>query len=281
MLAFAPTLAEEPSGTNERPAAANPPGFARGRRSCDLILVLAHHYDAEAEWLCTVLRNHRQAVLLLWPEALGVDYRISLFLSGKAKPAGQVCFFQPPAFTFHGHSARYALNRLGYIQPLTWQHAAQAEKDYATAEINAFFSAFVRALPCPLSNPVRNGALWRGQGFETKWLARLGRQGVALHPLATAPPEAAMAALTAADPGTVRRWLHFEGELYCPPHQRTLHSKLERAIKRERPDEMLEFIAIDHAGSPLLLWVSKTPALSCYGANFIAALIGRAGPARR
>jgi hypothetical protein len=243
-----------------------------------VILVLAHHYDAEAEWLCGALRRHRQAALLLCPEALGVDYRISLFLGGNGRHDSRVSFFHPQAHTFQGRCARYAINRLGYVEPLIWKQAESTEKAYATSEINAFFSAFVRALLCPVSNPVRNGALWAGSGFEAKWLSRLQRFGATVHPLATAPPAEALAALNGAGRETIRRWLHVDGELFSPPDQESSYSDVERAILDQGPDEMLEFIGIHEASSPRpkLLWVTRTPALSCYGPNLVAALIDRA-----
>jgi hypothetical protein len=242
-----------------------------------VILVLAHHYDAEAEWLCMTLRREHIAALLLWPEALGVDYRISLFLGHHEAAAGEITFLNERELPLESHSIRYALNRLGYIEPLMWDRAAPRERAYATSEINAFFSAFIRALPCPVSNPVRNGALWTGAGFEAKWFARLRRHGVGLHALASATPAEAWDTLASADRAQVRRWLYFEGELFSPPDQEP-HREMESAIRDESPDEMLEFIAIQETPSrPLqLLWVTRTPAVSCYAPDFLAALIERA-----
>src|SRR5881227_3930810 len=103
-----------------------------------MILVLAHHYDAEAEWLRKTLREgYAQAALLLWPEALGVDYDISLRLRANGNHDATVSMFEPPSRTSCERSARYVVNRLGYIEPLIWKNAAPSEKAYATAEINS------------------------------------------------------------------------------------------------------------------------------------------------
>ena len=245
-----------------------------------MILVLAHHYDAEAGWLCrTVEQDCQQAALLLWPEALGVDYSISLRLRGNGRHDALVSLFGPPASAFSGRSARYVVNRLGYIEPLIWDKAGPSEKAYAAAEINAFFSAFVSSLPCLLSNPVRNGALWAGTGFEARWTSRLHGSGVAIHRLATAGANEALQELNRANPATLRRWLHFEGQLFSPSGQERSYPDIERAILQNDPDEMLEFIAIEDSTtqSPRLLWVSRTPALSCYGRTFVNALAIRTG----
>lgn len=240
-----------------------------------MILILAHHYDAEADWLCKIVeQDYQQAALLVWPEALGVDYSISLRLRGSGKHDALVSFFGPPASALSGRSARYVVNRLGYIEPLVWAKADSSEKAYAAAEVNAFFSAFVSALSCPISNPVRNGALWAGTGFVARWASRLHASGVAVHRLATSGANEAMRELNRADPATLRRWLHFEGRVFSPPGQEKSSPDIERAILEHSPDEMLEFIAIEDstAPHPHVLWVSRTPALSCYGRAFVTAL---------
>ncbi len=245
-----------------------------------MILVLAHHYDAEADWLCrTVELDFQQAACLLWPEALGVDYRISLRLRGSGRHDALVSLVKPTASVFSGRSARYVINRLGYIEPLVWDKAIPSEKTYAAAEINAFFSAFVRSLPCSVSNPVRHGALWAGTGFEARWMSRLHRAGVLVHRLATADANEALQELSRADPATLLRWMHFEGQLFKPAGQERCYPDIERAILQESPDEMLELMAVvdPRTQRPQLLWLSRTPALSCYGRPFVSALADRAG----
>lgn len=245
-----------------------------------MILVLAHHYDVEASWLCRSIQEHcGQSALLLWPEALGVDYCISLQLHGDGGHHAEVSFFERQMEKFDGRDPSYAVNRLGYIEPLIWDKAAGPEKAYAAAEINAFFSAFVRALPCPVSNPVRNGALWAGSGFEARWASLLHRRGVAVHPLATAGANEALGALSRAHPASIRRWLHFEGHVFPYPGHERAYPEVEMAILHHDPDELLEFIAIEDSTflQPHLLWVSRTPALSCYGHTFVRTLTNRIG----
>jgi hypothetical protein len=244
-----------------------------------VILILAHHYDAEAEWLCAALRRQGQSAALLWPEALGVDYAISLFLRSDGQHAGHIRFFGPPSRTVAITDLRYAVNRLGYVAPLIWEHAVSGEREYATSEINAFFSGLIRALPCGVSNPVRNGALWSGAGFEATWLSRLGRHGISI-----ALPERGAAADLAAmlarpDHEAPLRWLHVNRALFSPPGQAN-YPALERAIGQEDADEMLEFVAIEDPGSsssPRLVGVTRTPALSCFGPTLVDALIEHTG----
>ena len=254
-----------------------------------MILILAHHFDLEAEWLHRTLRDdYAQASLLLWPEALAVDYRITLALHGDGRREADVAFFDRTVGaldreTFDCQASRYAINRLSYIEPSIWKNADTAEKAYAESEINAFFSAFVRALPCPVSNPARHGALWTQAGFEARWASALHRSGVAVDPRAFGDPAIALAALSVADPSAVRRWMYFDGAVLAPPGQTTTGTEtLGRAVLERAPDEVLEFVAIEESidAPARLLWVSRTPALSCYGSAFIDMLIDRAVPAR-
>src|SRR5437879_4593169 len=119
-----------------------------------MLLVIAHHYDAEARWLCeTLKRDYNIAATLLIPEAMGIDYSISLHLKNNGQHHSTIFFYEPET-RLKSSEVWYAINRLSYINPLIWQHVDQVEKAYATNEINAFFSAFIQSLRCPVSNSI-------------------------------------------------------------------------------------------------------------------------------
>lgn len=248
-----------------------------------MILVLANHYDAEADWLRRALEQRgRHPVLLLCPEALGVDYGISLRLRNDGRHGCTVSFFGEAARRCDGDQIRYAVNRLGYIEPLVWRSADEGERIYATSEINAFFPALIESLRCPVDSPVQHGALWVDGGFELRWAARLNARGVDVHPSMTGPPGQAVTTLLEADPAALRRWMCFEGQVFTPAAQGGAHPHVAQHLRALAPTQTLEFVCLQGADPAALqlLHVSRTPALSWYGQPFIDALLVHADGAR-
>ena len=247
-----------------------------------MILVLAHHHDAEGAWLVHALQARQQRSLLLCPEALGVDYGISLRLRNDGRDESAIAFFDPSVGGVESAQFRYAVNRLGFIEPLVWRSAPERERLYATSEINAFFPALIESLRCRVDSPVAHGALWPDSGFALRWAARLHARGVAIHPALAASPVQACATWMASDPAALRRWLCFEGEVFVPPAQGSAHAHVTHALRSLAPGRTLEFIGLQGDADAVvqLLQVSCTPSLSWYGRPFIDALITHAEDSR-
>jgi hypothetical protein len=241
-----------------------------------MILVLAHYHDAEAHWLCHALRlDGRRRTTFLCPEAMGVDYSISLRLRNDGNHFAKITFIEPNACSVNSNEIRFAVNRLNYIEPLVWKSAAAGEQLYATSELNAFFPAVIQSLECPVDNPVHHGALWTHDGFAAQWAVRLHRLGVAIHPLAIGKQSAIVEALRQEKPADLRRWMVFNRQVFTPAGQAPEPSDIAHAISALATEESLEFIAVRDrkAGTLQVLHVSRTPALSCYGQAYIGALI--------
>jgi hypothetical protein len=243
-----------------------------------MILVLAHHHDVEAQWLLATLQRRAIAALHLCPEALGVDYAITLALRNDGRHASEIVFFDDAVGRVASERFGYAVNRLGYIDPLVWRWAQEGERAYASSEINAFFPALVESLRCRVDSPVPHGALWVDSGFAPRWAARLGAHGVAVHPAMAAGAAESCAVLMASDPARLRRWLWFEGEVLAPPGQPAAPVDMPRILRALAPRQALEFVCLQgaRASDLQLLHVSRTPALSCYGEPFVQVLVSQA-----
>lgn len=257
MPACDPTSVQAPCATNEA-----------------MIVVLAHHHDAEAQWLCETLRRRGGLALLLCPEALGVDYAITLSLRNDGQHAWEIAFFDATIGRVSSDRIGFAVNRLGFIDPLMWRSASAGERAYASNEINAFFPALIESLRCRVDSPVQHGALWSDSGSELRWAARLHARGVAVHPAMTGDPADAWEMLRAADPARLRRWLCFEGRVLAPTGQPAVVVDMKGALHGLAPRQVLEFVCVQGAAPAdlQLLQVSRTPALSCYGLQFVEAL---------
>ncbi len=240
-----------------------------------MLLILAHHNDLEAQWLYTdLLAAGRVPARLLMPEALGIDYDITLQLHNRGNHGVHVQFYQP-AETIDGSDVSYLLNRLTYIEPLVWNNAEPAEKTYNTNELNAFFPALIEAIPCPVSNPIHHGALYGDSAFSRKWTRLLTRQGCTIHPDAPGNPERVYRLLNDHAATGLARIMLCDKEIILPPGQEQWAELpvLQRCIRDQGSVETLEFIFLRNAGGePALLHVSKTPALSVYGPNITAFL---------
>jgi hypothetical protein len=243
-----------------------------------MILIIAHHHDAEALWLCKTLKeDFSLPACLLLPEALGIDYSISLHLKNNGQHHSTI-FFHEPELCLESNQVWYAFNRLSYINPLVWQYADPVEKAYAASEINAFFPALIHSLPCPVSNGIHHGALYWEAGFAAKWAAHLQGYGVSVHPLATDITEKLFEKLNATPVEDIRRIIYFENEIILPPGQEPFknYANLENCIIKKGGSETLEFVFLKNADrEPELLQISKTPSISHYGTRFTEAIFQR------
>ncbi len=141
-----------------------------------MVLILAHYYDKEAAWLADKLAD----AFLLVPEALGVDYDITLRLSDREIRAA----LHPlqGGREFSSPDVSFMLNRLSFIDPLVWKKADETERTYVTGEINAFFAAFIHAFSCPVVNPVVNGSLMESSSRNFSLIMVLQKMGMTIHP---------------------------------------------------------------------------------------------------
>ena len=240
-----------------------------------MLLIIAHHYDAEALWLYDTLNSeHTIPVTLLQPEALGVDYDISLYLTNNGQHESVVRFFNTGRH-LKGSRISYAINRLSYIDPIVWQHAAQEEKTYAGNELNAFFPAFLHALPCALSNPIYNGSLYSDRNFVRRLADCLRRQGIEVHPLAL-DPSGRLFRTFRDTPPTQLWWLICSGKAVLTPYgQETAacQEKIKDCLLRYGCTETVELIFLKEKDHLVFFHASKAPALSLYGRQLIEMLI--------
>ncbi|WP_183560423.1 hypothetical protein [Mucilaginibacter sp. SP1R1] len=241
-----------------------------------MILIIAHHHDAEAQWLCQILKeDYDMPVYLLMPEALGVDYSISLQLQNNGLHHATI-FFNEPQLRLECNEVWYAINRLSYINPIVWQHANADEKAYATNEINSFFPAFIHSLKCPVSNKIYHGALYGDSSFAAQWAAHLYQHGLSVNPLATERTGKQFEKLNAIPVEQTWRFIYANNEIILPLIQDPIknYAGLRESILSKGGDEMLEFIFLKGEDNrPELLQVSKTPSLSYYGKTFAEALL--------
>jgi hypothetical protein len=240
-----------------------------------MLLIIAHHHDAEAQWLCNILKkDYNQPFHLLMPEALGIDYSISLQLKNDGKHHASV-FFHESRVRIDGSQVTYAVNRLSYIDPIIWKNADAGERAYATNELNAFFPAFIQSLNCPLSNGIYNGALYGDGSFAAKWGLHLHKHGIPVDALLTDNTGKLYEKLRTIPAEKICRLMYLNNQIIVPPGQQAMINFeviAECILKKDEP-ETLEFIFVKKPnGSPALLQVSKTPSLSCYGNLFTQAL---------
>ena len=231
-----------------------------------MLLLIAHHYDAEARWLYDLLQSEKQVEsLLLIPEALGVDYSISLHLNNCGKPRAAVYFYDT-GITLNGDCVCYVINRLSYINPLTWQQASTIEKTYAASEINSFFSAFIYSFTCPVSNPIHNGSLYGEAAATEKWAHYCKQNDLTVHPLLSDCTGRIYNLLQNIAPENIYRYMQIGSQLMAPPQQEPaaiIHT-LKKMVSANGENEMQEFTFLQEEGVLHLLQVSKLPLLSLY-----------------
>jgi hypothetical protein len=235
---------------------------------------MAHHHDAEARWLYEALKQARQQVAHLVPEALGLDYNITLRLNNCGPHGANVSFHQP-ARRLESRAVAYAINRLSYIDPLVWKKTEPAELTYATSELNAFFPALIESLPCPVSNRIHHGALYGDGGFAARWAARMHERGLAVDASVLDNTGKSYERLAACKPEELHRFMADAEGIHTPPGQATVarEGEIRDCILGSCDRETLEAIFLNEGGSVRLVHLTKVPSLSCYGARYVAALV--------
>lgn len=95
-----------------------------------------------------------------------------------------------------GQNLRGVLNRLLTVPVHLWQSAVEADRDYVTQELSAFYMSWLYSLPCPVINrptPLGLAGQWRS---EAEWVLLAGQAG-----LLALPYERRSAASTAEEGG--------------------------------------------------------------------------------
>ncbi len=234
-----------------------------------MLLIIAHHHDAEARYFHDLLQSeNRVNTRLLIPEALGVDYSISLHLKNDGRHHASI-FFYETGFTLNCDNLCYAINRLSYINPLTWQHTYPVEKNYATDEINAFFPAFIHSLKCPVSNPIYNGSLYGEATLAEKWAGYFKRCYLPVHPLLFDTTGKIYTLLQNTPAENICRHMQIGNQLITPLQQlpAPVFSDLKKILLENGDNDMREFIFFREGSNLQLIQVSKVPSLSLYAKN--------------
>ncbi len=251
----------------------------------------------------------RAEAFLLIPEALGVDYDVTLRLSdreilatlqplqgglefpvqGTERSALQIkdgCGSQelPGGWEFSSPDISFLVNRLNYIDPLVWKKAGETDRAYATGEINAFFAAFIHAFSCPVVNPVVNGALPESSSANYSLLMALRKRGVSIHPALFQEDGEAFHTMISNLNDCTRMMTFGENILAAPrktcpgevfPTEMVKKNLLEAlkatALPERAGDTFIsqEFFFREAEGKPGLIYISRTPAYSVYAEEFL------------
>ena len=240
-----------------------------------MLLLIAHNHDAEARWLYhTLNQGARLPVAYLVPEALGIDYKITLRLNNCGPHTASV-WFDKPERRLESSGFTYVINRLSYVDPIAWHKAEPSELTYATAELNAFFPALVASLPCKVSNRIHHGSLYGDACFVARWAARMKGRGVPVDLCVLDCTGKSHEKISAATPGGLSRFM-YDGDRIFTPHGQPVaphEAEIRDCLKNSGEDETLEAVFLNESGRTSLIHLSKTPSLSCYGSNYIGSLI--------
>lgn len=234
-----------------------------------MLLILAHHHDAEAKWLYDkLLAETNLKPILLIPEALGIDYDATLQLHNSGRHQASILFHNPD-FKIESGDITYTINRLSYVDPIIWKNSLKKEQLYATNELNAFFPAFLHALPCPVSNPAHNGALGGETVFLMRWVSHFLSQNLPVHPVVFDSPDQVYHLLQKTSQKNILRFMQVGNQLITqnghsvPPG----FDRLREIIRHNREKEMAEFICLIADDQIQILTITKTPCLSLYSDN--------------
>lgn len=231
-----------------------------------MFLLISHHHDAEAQWLYrTLVTEYGIEAIHLLPEALGLDYSVSLQLNNHEGHSFTISFYEPKRL-LESREITYAVNRLSYIDPILWHSSAPSEKAYAATELNAFFPALIHSLPCEVSNRVHNGSLYADGGLVARIAIRLRQQGIAVDPSVTKAGGNWYETLNATPAADQFRFLYNEQKVFSPPGQQGLsfENEIRESLLTDGGKETLEAIFINTADGFRLIHISRTPAVSCY-----------------
>jgi hypothetical protein len=151
-----------------------------------MLVVLASAHDATAQAIVAAWAPWGAA--LCTPADLstrGWRHRVGAPEAAAAVIAGQIV----PVAGIAG-----VLIRLPAVQPEELTHIAAADRDYVAAEMTAFLTAFVTALPCKVLDRPRAGALVGPAWRPEQWIRAAARAGIPVRPCQRcvrpdAPPE--------------------------------------------------------------------------------------------
>lgn len=247
-----------------------------------MLLIIAHHYDREAVWLYeNILENGEIPVRLLVPETLGLDYYISLNLSGTLVAKSSVKWFDTGETIFNT-DVHWLINRLSYIDPMIWNQSEATEKQYATNELNAFFAAFIYSFGCTISNPIQNGSLYGQNLYLPKWISHFKKAGI--DPTKPLLKNGFPDANDLKNPTDLSRFLCHKNSIYQPEKQ-TLKPDLKQFLFAEEAlnsFDMMEFIFLRTQNSSKFQFVSASsaPCFSAYGKAFTKTIVNHYKTAR-
>jgi hypothetical protein len=139
-----------------------------------MLVVLASARDATAQAIVAVWAPWGAA--LCTPADLstrGWRHRVGAPEEAAAVIAGQIV----PVARITG-----VLNRLPAVQPEELAYIAASDRDYVAAEMTAFLTAFVSALPCKVLDRPSAGALFSSTWRPEQWIRAAARAGVPVRP---------------------------------------------------------------------------------------------------
>jgi hypothetical protein len=142
-----------------------------------MIVVLSSRYDPTAEWL--VARWESAGGCRLTCEDLSVSgwrFLPSKPLAGVAVLGGREVALPD----IHG-----VLNRLPYVSDFDLTHIAPPDRGYVAAEMTAFFTCWLSALPCPVLNRPSPGCLTGPHVHAEQWIVAAARLGMNTQPAQT------------------------------------------------------------------------------------------------
>ena len=238
-----------------------------------MILIFAHYYDKEAQWLQQHLSFPVAGpeVKLVIAEALGIAYTVSLSI--KDNYNNSVIFFKDDMAEVSQEDVSLVINRLVYINPIAWNKSDEKEKTYAANEINAFFAAFIHSFTCPVINNIKHGSLFGNRLEVVKIIKTIMRAGIAIHPYVKAQDENSFPLMEENLPNCLRL-MCWGNKIFSPTDQNdiglTLKNKLFPFLQKQKLTAAYELFFLDGApGALQLICISKSPALSVYGQPFL------------
>ncbi|MFI6148724.1 hypothetical protein [Streptomyces sp. NPDC051109] len=117
-----------------------------------MLLVLCPLNDAHALWFAEQARADGRRCTVLPTEKLSFPRRRSHRLGGGGGSVPRTVIELTDGTVVDGARVTGVLNRMVTPPADAWQHAAEAERAYATAELHAFSLSWLAALSCPVRN---------------------------------------------------------------------------------------------------------------------------------
>lgn len=117
-----------------------------------MLLVLCPLNDPHALWFAGRARADGRSCTVLPTEKLSFPRRRSHHLGGDGGTGPRTVIELTDGTVVDGSRVTGVLNRMLMPPADAWQHAAEAERAYATAELHAFSLSWLSALRCPVRN---------------------------------------------------------------------------------------------------------------------------------